>query len=190
MFDTPKKQFIRDCGIVILSLIAAVFAIRYQAPELLLRVSRGSTALASFFSGIFFTSIFTTAPATAILGELAQKDGLLVVAFFGAVGSVIGDLVVFHFVRHHVTRDFEYVVNKIRREENWLARHRHFLELKAMRWIIPLIGALVIASPLPDEYGIALLGISKIKMPGFIIISFVLNFLGILVIGLVARLIS
>ena len=60
-------------------------------------------------------------------------------------------------------------------------------KFKFFRWLTWLIGGLIIASPLPDELGISLLGFSKAKTSLFIVLSFVFNFLGILFIGWVAR---
>ena len=48
-------------------------------------------------------------------------------------------------------------------------------------------GGLILASPLPDELGVAVLGFSKMRLKYFALLSFVFNFLGIAVIGLVAR---
>lgn len=45
--------------------------------------------------------------------------------------------------------------------------------------IVPTIASLVIASPLPDEVGIAMLASFKLDDRFFVIISLVLNFLGI-----------
>ena len=60
-------------------------------------------------------------------------------------------------------------------------------KLKFFRWLTFLVGGLIIASPLPDELGISILGFSKMKVSWFIAISLVFNFIGILLIGVVAR---
>jgi len=41
------------------------------------------------------------------------------------------------------------------------------------------VGALIIISPLPDELGVSLMGISKLKWYRFLLLSFTLNTLGI-----------
>jgi hypothetical protein len=46
---------------------------------------------------------------------------------------------------------------------------------------------LIIASPFPDELGLMLMGLSKTNTKVFILLSFVLNFIGILVMGLLLR---
>src|SRR3989344_5750951 len=50
-------------------------------------------------------------------------------------------------------------------------------------WEIGLVvGAILIASPLPDEIGVSLMGLSKISTIRFVILSFVLNATGIFLI--------
>ena len=50
-----------------------------------------------------------------------------------------------------------------------------------------MLGGIIIASPFPDELGISLLGFTKTKTNAFIPVSLVFNFIGILLIGIVAR---
>src|SRR3989304_3240061 len=56
-----------------------------------------------------------------------------------------------------------------------------FFRLRFFRWLIAFLGALVIASPLPDELGLMMMGFSKMRTLFFIPISFLLNSLGILI---------
>jgi hypothetical protein len=46
-------------------------------------------------------------------------------------------------------------------------------------WLLPLVGAIIIASPLPDEPGVAMLGISKIRRWVFTVVVFFLNTIGV-----------
>lgn len=68
-----------------------------------------------------------------------------------------------------------------------IKRIKAVFRLRFFRWLTWLLGGLIIASPLPDELGIGLLGFSKMKLAAFIPLSLIFNSLGILVIGLVAR---
>ncbi|HLD60922.1 MAG TPA: hypothetical protein VJA27_02200 [Patescibacteria group bacterium] len=182
-----KIHFIKDLVILAISITAAVFLVKNQEIiDLFLHAFRGSEMLASFVAGTFFTSIFTTAPAMVALGEIAQEGSVLTTAFFGALGAVIGDLILFRFVRDGVSEDIEYLLRKIKKEKISLFRGK-FFHLKIFRYLWPLIGALIIASPLPDELGLMILGLSKTKTNIFIPLSFSFNFLGILAIGLIAR---
>ncbi|KKW19382.1 MAG: hypothetical protein UY63_C0015G0023, partial [Parcubacteria group bacterium GW2011_GWA2_51_10] len=57
---------------------------------------------------------------------------------------------------------------------------------RMFRWAIPFVGALIIASPLPDELGITLMGVSKMRASSLVAISYVMNSLGIAVIAAIA----
>ncbi|QQG37766.1 MAG: hypothetical protein HYS26_04035 [Candidatus Kaiserbacteria bacterium] len=182
---TPRanNHLLQDLGLVALSVLVAL---------LLARTSTLADLVASwgqyeFFGilavGMFFTSIFTTAPAIATLGEISLEQPILLVAFFGAMGSVLGDLLIFRFVRDRFSVD----VMEIVRESKGLRRLRKIFHFKHFRWFTFFLGALVIASPLPDELGIALLGLSRASMRWFVAVSFGFNFLGIYLIGMAAR---
>lgn len=132
---------------------------------------------------MFFTSIFTTTPAIVTLGAIAQSSqSVLPVAIFGGLGALCGDLIIFRFMRDRLGED---ITRLIKNSGN--GRLRSIVRLKFFRWLTFFLGALVIASPLPDELGLAMMGFSKIKTSLFIPVSFVFNFLGILVIGLIAK---
>ena len=58
---------------------------------------------------------------------------------------------------------------------------------RAYKRLLPFIGALIIASPLPDELGLVMLGAAGVKTKYFIILSFSLNFAGLVAIGLITK---
>jgi membrane protein DedA with SNARE-associated domain len=181
------NNLLRDLFYITGSICGALVLAKTNAVALLLANTHMPALLASFVSGIFFTSVFTTAPAMVALGEIAQHNNLLATAAFGALGAVLGDFIIFRFVRDHVADDLQYIFHKLRRKKISLLVHRKFWELKAFRWVVPLTGALIIASPLPDELGLAILGLSKIKTSQMIPLTFLFNMIGILLIGVVAR---
>ncbi len=131
--------------------------------------------LGAFFVGIFFVSTFTVAPATVVLFYLAKELTPLEVALFAGLGGVLGDYFIFHFMKDRV---FEEIVPILKR----LGKLRlfHLLATPYFAWFAPVLGAIIVASPFPDELGITLLGISKLKNWQFLVLSFALNSLGIL----------
>ncbi|MSU74230.1 hypothetical protein EXS57_00430 [Candidatus Kaiserbacteria bacterium] len=174
---------LHDVLLIVISLCVAALLVRTGILEGILASVRGTEFLGSFIAGLFFTSVFTTAPAIVALGGLAQVHSIVSVALWGALGAVIGDLIIFRFIRDR------FAVHILE-----LLRHRHkgkrvgmLLKLKLFRWVSFFVGGLIIASPLPDELGISLFGFSKIKTSWFIPLSFVFNFAGIVLIGLVAQ---
>lgn len=177
-----KTYLMKDLAIITFSIVIAIMLAKTGILKDLLVATQGLKFLGSFLAGIFFISVFTVAPATVVLIGLFQSAPLLEIAFFGGLGALVGDLIIFRFIKYHLTEDIAYLIAKNRNE-----RLKEIFRLRFFKWLIPFLGALIIASPLPDEIGLAMMGLSKMKTLLFIPISFVLNFLGILVIGLIAR---
>ncbi len=169
-------------AIIILSIVVAVILVKTGALESLLSSTQELRFIGSFVAGMLFTSIFTVAPATVVLAEIAQSNPVFWVAFFGGIGALVGDLVIFRFVKDRLSDDFLYLIKKSKSE-----RLISIFRLRLFRRLIPFVGALIVASPLPDELGLTMMGLSKMKTSLFIPLSFLLNFLGILVIGLIAK---
>jgi len=138
--------------------------------------------IGSFFSGIFFVSTFTVVPASVVLFKLAQVYNPLLIALTAGLGAVIGDYIIFRFLKDNVFDEIKPVFMKL--------GGSHFSQLIStpyFAWLAPVLGALIIASPFPDEIGVGLMGISKLKNWQFLTISFLLNGLGILFIITVAN---
>lgn len=172
----------RDFLILSISIVATVALEYYGVFDAIFGALAGSAILASFFAGIFFTSLFTITPAAAALAELSNYAPFLSVGLAGAAGAVLGDLILFFFVRDTVSADLSFVVN--RSWKRWLARTFHH---PLLQWLVPVIGAIIIASPLPDELGLVLMGLSKTRLIVLIPISFAMNFLGVALIWLAAN---
>ncbi len=167
---------------IILSILVSILIARSGAIEQLLTASKNIEFLGSFITGIFFTSLLTLAPATVILGEISQTYNLFYVALFGALGAVIGDLLIFYFIRDSVTDAFAQLFTKSRFKKLF-----HLARFKKLKWISPIVGAFIIASPLPDELGLALMGLTHVKTKKLILISFIMNFIGVILVGIAAR---
>jgi len=124
-----------------------------------------------FFVGIFFVSIFTAAPSLAILYELSSTLNPFLVALISGVGAMVGDYLILFLLRDKIFEEIKpFFKNKFLIE---IFRSPYF------SWILPIIGAAIIASPFPDEIGIGFMGLSKVKKWQFLGITFLLNSLGI-----------
>lgn len=178
-----RHTIAHDIGIITLSMIIAVILGKTGALQSILTATREMELVSSFIAGIFFTSIFTTAPAVVVLGQIAQANSPFVVAIFGGLGALLGDLVIFRFVKDRLSEDIIGLLGE-HRKIRAIFRNRFF------RYLTIFLGAIIIASPLPDELGLTLLGFSKIRSSLFVPFSFLANSIGIYIIGLVARAIS
>jgi len=177
-----KRRIIFDGLIILASIIVAIGLSQSPYIETLVSWSKGCYAVASFAAGIFFTSAFTTAPAIAVLAKLTLTYNPFVVALFGATGALLGDLIIFSFIKNHIREDIAYFLSKAKSK-----RIRHILEHRFARWSLAFLGAIVIASPLPDELGLALMGLSNVRTSRFALVSFSFNAIGILFIAFIAR---
>lgn len=177
MFE-QRTHLLIDALIIIISIILTILAVDLRWLEYFSNIT--NIWLSSFMSGIFFTSVFTTIPATASLVTLSQHHSVWIVSLSGGLGALIGDLFIFNFIKNRLSQDIDYLMNF-----NYKRRQRLMVIFKKrlFYWLWPLLGALIIASPLPDELGLILLGLSKVKRWLFALLSFILNFLGILCIG-------
>lgn len=135
----------------------------------------------TFLSGIFFTYGFTAAPATAILLILASKQNILLAGIIAGFGALVGDLILFKFIRHSFADEIE----KLSKEKTINDINNKIPKI-LKKYFIPVIAGFIIASPLPDEIGISLLAVSKsISTKFFYIFSYILNTLGIFIILLI-----
>jgi len=178
-----KHLLLQDAAIIFISVLVAVILAKTGILKNLLTSTKEWELFGSFIAGMFFTSVFTTPPAIVALGEIARIDGILVTAFAGAAGSVVGDLIIFRFIRDRFAEHLLELVG----HRTFGKKFKALLKLRYFRWFTFFLGSLIIASPLPDELGISLLGFSRMKVRWFMPVSFVLNFIGIVFIGLVAR---
>jgi hypothetical protein len=162
-------------------LIVSLIVFFYFADSVIVRSvihSLGTTGyVGAFVAGIFFVSTFTVAPAAVVLFYLAEQLNPLEVALLAGLGGVVGDLLIFRFMKDRV---FEELAPLFRRLKG--SRISELLHTPYFGWLLPVIGATIIASPLPDELGVSILGISKMKQWQFVVLSFFLNAIGIFIV--------
>lgn len=177
-----KHHLIRDLIVVVFSVIVTLILVKNGTIPDILQNLKEIKFLAGFIGGIFFVSMFTVVPATALLIGAMQEGSTVYVAFFAALGALAGEMIIFRFARDNVSKSLAEHI-KSRREKR-LAR---VMRSPLSKWLEGILGALIIISPLPDELGIMMMGLSGIKTYVFLPITLILNFLGIALIGLIAN---
>ena len=176
------KHLARDLVVLVGSIWLAWWLAHGNMLEQLAEIPASYGWWVSLVAGMLFTSLLTTAPAIVVLGGLALRFDLMSVAIVGAIGALAGDLLLFFLFKNHVAKDIAWLTKHTGWGRFWqVAHHSRF------RWLVALTGGVVIASPLPDELGVAIMGVGHTPTGWFVPISFSLNFVGILIIGLVAR---
>lgn len=135
-----------------------------------------------FIAGFLFVSTFTIAPAAAILFGFGESLDPLLVAGIGGMGAALGDYLAYLFIRDRLFAELNPVLKMFH-----LYRRVDILHTKYFAWLAPVVGAAIIASPLPDEIGLSLLGLKKITFGRFVAFTFCLNAIGIFLIALAAH---
>ena len=125
-------------------------------------------------AGIMSVSMFTTAPAVVLLLAIANHVNPLSLIIVASIGSVIGDWLIIKFLEDEVASELKPILKKY----HILQFIRKFQRSKS-RWIASVLGAFILALPLPDEFGIALMDISNMKRRHLLLTCFILNLFGL-----------
>jgi len=164
----------KNLTLFFISLLGAYFLSRFETFHTFL-LSLGELGyLGAFIAGILFVSTFTVATGAVILLVLAETLSPLEIGLIAGLGAVVGDFAIFRFIKDSLTEEILPIYR--------LLGGGHItkvLHTKYFSWTLPVIGAVIIASPLPDEVGVSLMGISKMKTYQFVLLSFILNAIGI-----------
>lgn len=122
-------------------------------------------------------STFTVATGVVILLMLIPHLSALTLGALAVLGAVIGDFLIFRFIKEDLEEEIVPIYNLVGGKHlNKLLHTRYF------SWTLAVVGALIIASPLPDELGVSLMGISKMKTLEFLLISLMSHATGIFLI--------
>lgn len=147
----------------------------------------------SFFTGLFFAYGLTTAPAAVTLFILSENLNPFLIAFTAAFGAVLSDYLIFKFVRDSLVDEIKLLSKEIDNLTKPIEDLLPYQQKRILIWkkvsrskiwknLIPVIAGFILASPLPDELGVAIFGAVKYDVKKFIVLSYCLHFIGILAI--------
>jgi uncharacterized membrane protein YdjX (TVP38/TMEM64 family) len=173
----------KNTAFLILSLILLYYLAKTPLVDTLIRQVGDMGYVGAFVTGIFFVSTFTVAPAVIVLFKLADVLHPVEVALLAGMGAMAGDFIIFRFVKDKVFEELAPLFRKLH-----TAKTRRLFKTPYFAWFMPVIGAFLIASPFPDEIGVSMLGLSKIRPWQFFLVTFALNAVGIFIVVTVARL--
>ncbi len=172
-----KNTFLLAAGLIIFFLLAGIPQVDSSIKSV------GALGmLGAFIVGFFFVLTYTAVPAAFVLFELAKYNNPLAIALIAGMGSMLGDYMIFRFLRDRVIDELKPYLARMETD-----KVRQLFKTPYFAWLLPVSGALIIASPLPDEVGVGLMGASKISNTHFLLFSYLLNAVGILVVVLIAR---
>ncbi len=168
-------KLLRDIGFLIISAIVGYLLWRWGILARLLDFTATIPYLNSFVAGAMFTSAITVGPATAAIALLASSGvSPIEIALIGALGAMTVEVSAFIVLRDTIALEIR---RAGRRSKRSLASYLIFRG--RWRFISIIIGAIIIASPLPDEPGLLLLSLEKPSWKTVLVLTFLLNVLGI-----------
>lgn len=143
-----------------------------------------------FVGGLLFSFGFTTPFAIGIFVEVASSVNPFIAAPIAGAGAMLSDRFIFDIIRFECFQD---EIHHLRssRFVRWIAHliHCETVSERLRRYLLFSFAGIVIASPLPDEFGVSLMSaVTEIDRRSFSIIAYALNTVGILIILLLARL--
>jgi hypothetical protein len=165
----------KNLTILFFGIVLAIILSQVESFHSFLLHLNGLGYLGAFIAGILFVSTFTVATSALVLLTLAEVLSPIEIALIAGLGAVVGDLLIFHLIKDSLFDEIKYIYNKIDHKNNL----KKLFHSKYFNWMLPIIGAIIIASPLPDEVGVSLMGLSKLSTPKFIFISYILNSIGL-----------
>jgi hypothetical protein len=168
--------------LLILSLILVFYLAQTPVLDSAINALGNLGYIGAFIVGNFFVSTFTVAPAGIVLYHLADQLHPVEVALLAGAGAMLGDYVMFRFMRDKVFDELRPMLMRLQ-----TPKVKVLFKSPYFAWLLPLVGAFIIASPFPDEIGVSMLGASKIKQWQFFALAFVLNSIGIFFIVSIAR---
>lgn len=131
----------------------------------------------ALIAGFLCASSFTIAIGALILFEFSKTLNLIELCIIAGIGCMMGDLIILKLFRNGLENEVYSIYEAV--------DHKHqivkLFHTKYFSWTLPVIGALIIMSPFPDEIGVSILGLTKMSSKQFILLSFVLDTVGILI---------
>jgi uncharacterized membrane protein len=144
----------------------------------LIGILDGGGYVSAVVAGFLYPFTLTAASAALYLIEIGDALNPFALAILAGIGAMFADLIMFKLLKKSITDELKVIMLTLlpphrRQRLERITKHRFFL------WLTPLLASFLIASPFPDEIGVALFGIINFRPKYLSILSFFLNTIGI-----------
>jgi hypothetical protein len=167
------KNLLIDLTIIFIVIFISSLLVATDLEKQFLVSFKGNEFWAYLIGGIFSVNFVTAVPAYTFFHKIVTPDNFAIVLLGLALGSVIGDLVIFNFIKFRIVENIVKIFKENQKISKIIKTRKQYLRL-----ILIFIGSVIIMSPFPDELALLIMGFSRIKNLYFIPISFILNLLG------------
>ncbi|MBI2314533.1 hypothetical protein HYU93_00515 [Candidatus Daviesbacteria bacterium] len=183
--DSKVKKLLFKTFLFILSLSSAWWLIKSGYLNSLVETVLPIRFASEILAGMFYTSFLTSPIALAMLIVLAEENNPILTALLAGFGAALGDFLIVRFFRAEISSDLKQVSKGFQ-----LQKINTFLQKAHLGFLVPVLGAFIVASPIPDEIGLLMLGVSHLKYREIAILTYILNTAGILLIVIPVNLLS
>lgn len=188
IFDRIKNKIqYPKLVLLLMSIFASYFLFRADIFLVVSEKLNSHGYMAIFLSGFLFAYGFTAPLAVGAFVALSSEVNILLAAALAGFGALIADFLIFKYIKTTFQDEFDRL-----KLTNIIKRIRYlfdtYLSLNIKKYFLWTIAGILIASPMPDEFGVSLIsGFTQIDKRVFALISFLLNTIGILIIFSFAR---
>lgn len=181
--DQMKQQWHRyrykNLTYLLVSFVVALLILKNDTLHTFLQRLGHFGYIGAFVGGLLFSSTFTVSIGAVILMVIAENHSPLEIALIAGLGGATCDLLILRLIKN------KGMVEEIKHLFHYLGGDQisQLLHTKYFSWTLPVIGGLIIASPLPDELGVGLMGLTQLKTSYFFFISFIFNFVGMFLVA-------
>lgn len=135
----------------------------------------------TFIAGVLLAYGFTFGPAVGAILYYSQSQNFFVAGLIATLGAIIGNLLIFRLI--HVSLEQE--IKKLKHSQffQWSLRQLNkYPPSFIRRYILPIFAGILVATPLPDEIGMAILALCpKLSFPVFSVVTFIFSIFGIFI---------
>lgn len=141
----------------------------------------------TFLVGVIFVYGFTAAPAVAMLLIIGQTQNFWLAGMVATLGTWIGQIIVFKALKISVENELDALMQNsfFRWFFDKISRHiPNFVQV----YILPALAGFIAATPLPDEFAVALVAKSRnISFTLFSAVAFTFTAFGIFIILFIGK---
>ena len=169
-----KNYKYKNLTFVFINILLTIFLFKYNFFNKFIFETRYIPLVGSFIAGVLYVSTPTAALGILMLADLSGKLSPIEIAILAGLGGAVADFAIFRFFKGGLPKEVTLIYNNLGGKLlTRLIYHKFF------RWSLPIIGAIIIASPFPDEIGISLMGLTRIKNYQFALLCLALDIAGI-----------
>lgn len=164
----------RHTTIAVLVLISTILFINTALAAVILEWFQRLGYIGAFIGGMMLVWTFSSAPAVVLLLSVSESVSLSTAILVAACGSVLGDWIILKYFNDEIGKELKPFFTK-----TGIRGAVHKLRRSKIRWAVAVVGAFIVMLPLPDEFGITLMGLSRAKRWKILVACFFLDAAGV-----------